>query len=272
MEADKLKEYHDVFDVFCDVSCIIIVFGIIFHILGLRFDIFEWFEKLCCWGLLFWFAFFYLFGIIPSKFELVIPIKDNQSAKDRETEMSTWGGLCLFICIAMAVAIYANAKQVDRARAEQRQQFERECAQNTKSIIEKEVVCKALARDLRDKEAKIASNAREEMVGTLAIGTAIMIDGMIAGIEYPFKLLINGGYGEFGGSKAFQDLVLAVGLYYVPYYSAIFETRLSHIYKNIFVTVCVVVMCMLFVQIIFMQIVVVRDIILDIIKFLFKKR
>lgn len=265
MEADKLEE----FEAWCVISCIIIVFGIIFHILGLWFDIFEWFEKLCCWGLLFWVAFVYF--AISSQFKLVLPINDSQSAKEIENEIGHWCSILLVVCIAMAVVIYANAKQVDRARAEQRQQFERECAQNTQSIIEKEVVCKALARDLRDKEVKIASNTREEMVGTLAIGTAIMIDGVSAGIEYPFKLLINGGYGELG-SKAFQDLILAVGLYYVPYYSAIFETRLSYIYKNIFVTVCVVVMYMLFVQIIFIWIVAVPSIILNIIKFLFKKR
>lgn len=268
MEA-KLEEYHRDFENFCVTSCAIIVFGIIFHILGLWFDIFEWFEKLCCWGLLFWVGFFYLCVIIPLEFDLMIPMKNNQSAKDR---VGAWGVTYLGICIVMAIAIGANVKQVDYVRAEQRQQFERECAQNSQSIIEKEVVCKALARDLIDEKAKIASNTREEMVGTLAIGTAIMIDGMTAGIKYPFKLLINGGYGELG-SKGFQDLILAVGLYYVPYYSAIFgETRLSHIYKNIFVTVCVVVMYMLFLKIIFMSMVVVRNLILNIIKFLFKKR
>ena len=267
-----LKEYCEAFDAIVFLCCAIIVVGAIFHILGLWFDIFVWFEKLCCWGLLF-ISVFVSWGIIYKECEWVIPTKDNQSVKAREEYINFYVAILFCVCILMAAIIYFNVEQGDRIRAKQQQQFERECAQNAESLMQKEVMCKASAMDWRDRDVKIASNTIEAMAGTLAIGTAIMLDGVSVGFALPLTLLKDDGFANFGGVRAFQDLVLMLGLHYVPYYSSIFsKSWLSCIYENIFVTVCVVIMYLVFVHITCCATLGWCSILLDGIKRLFKKR
>lgn len=238
----KLKEKECIEYVF---SCII--FGIICHILGLRFDIFYRMEGYCCLG---------LFGTVI----ILYLVKFRQIEK---IEKIVWV-INLIACIAMAVLVYKNAEQVDKDRAEQRNKFEQQCTQEAnknynlcklKNINDAYNVyicnnqkenyirsCSVSAIDWRDTEIKIAFNTINLMAGTLAIGTAIVLDTYPAIGAYLSRLLMDGKDAKFGGIRWTQDLVLKAGLYYVPYHK---DDK-----NNIFVAICFIVVCFIFVDLV----------------------
>lgn len=118
-------------------------------------------------------------------------------------------------------------------------------------------MCKISAIDWRDTNITVATNIKDKMAGTLAIGTAIVVDGTHATFIYPIKSLLKGDDAKFGGYRRHQDLVIKVGLYKVPSEIAfenlnnknssksVFRVFLNSAYSNIFIALCVAMMCIL---------------------------
>lgn len=237
--------------------CLIFVIGIIFHILGLWLEIFVWVEKLCC------------FVLIYSPIALLYPYRELNKSE----QLKLIG--ILIVCITMAFAIYANYEQVDKERTEERHKFEQECIQKVNkdypckygysacSIVKENYItmCKVSAIDWRDTQKTVAFNIKDKMAGTLAIGTAIVFDGIGATLSYPINLLLKGKDAKFGGYRLAQDLAIKAGLYKVPYenYENIVRDKgcssfnlimgslcigKYNIYTgNIFIAICIAVMC-----------------------------
>lgn len=280
MDTNETEKIQDTVEVALFGCCIIFVIGIIFHILGLWLEIFVWVEKICCFVLI---------------CMALASLNPNDKFRKPNDELNKAGlfvlATTLIICIAMAFAIYKNYEQVDREREQKRHKFEQECrtkadkkylackAENVDDAtrVYREYACASYKKayiescglsaiDWRDTEIKIAFNTINLMAGTLAIGTAIIVDGILATIEYPFVLLFNGKNAKFGGNRWYQDFVIKMGLYYVSY-GNIFSDREKYsngfinfkmgnlsigkydiyIFNNIFVAMCIAVMCIHFI-------------------------
>lgn len=225
-------------------------FGVIFHILGLWFDISVWFERICCFGLVGG-----VFGYCGIKYQL-----------DTLDKLEQFQLLVTFlVCIAMVFAIEKNYEQVDRERTEKENKFQQECIQQVnekypcrdgrdwgcEALKESYIkACEIAAIDWRDTKITVAFNTIDKMAGTLAIGTAIMLDGIGATLVYPIVLLLKGKDAKFGGGRRAQDLVIKVGLYKVPSEIAFDNSNESAFVlfnklacSNIFIALCFVAMC-----------------------------
>lgn len=245
MEADEIKEAKKAGLYIMLAS---LCFGVIFHILGLWFDISVWFERICCFGL-FGGVIGYLLGSL-----------------DTLDKLEQFKFIVTFlVCIAMAFAIEKNYEQVDRERTEKENKFQQECIQQAnekypckdsrdwgcEALKESYIkACEIAAIDWRDTEITVAFNTIDKMAGTLAIGTAIILDGIGATLGYPIVLLLKGKDAKFGGGRRAQDLVIKVGLYKVPSEIAFDNSNESAFdlfnklaRSNIFITLCFVAMC-----------------------------